>query len=131
MKHNTKVIWNVYNKDFEKFIKNPMTTTSNIFKPILPTNEKMIEEILERAESKEFFRDIVLWLTHNAPKKLRPALQELYGIKRDIIFYAWFCEIIYLMNFRASERLEKHMILGQANKWVRKYFADFPLRSNP
>lgn len=130
MNHNTKVTWDIYNKDFGKWTKNT-TTTSNILESICPPNEKMIEEILERAEDKEFFREIVLWLTNNAPKKLRSALQELYGIKRDIILYAWFCKIVYLMNFRANEKLEQHMILGQTNEWVRKYFTDFPPRSNP
>lgn len=41
--------------------------------------------------------------------------------------YERLCETVHSMGFRASDVLERRMILGPSNKWVRKYFEDFPM----
>jgi hypothetical protein len=112
--------------NYGKWVKGATHQGSNPY-----ADEAMIEEILPRTEDKGFFKEIVAWLKEWAPKKLRPALFELNGIKRDPILYEWLCKIVYLMNFRASRNLERRMLLGPSNKWVRKYFEDFPPGNQP
>ncbi len=97
-----------------------------------PTDKEMIDEILQHPslEDKAFFEDVVDWLRKDAPRKLR---EFLNGCKTGLAFadlsYKTLCEAVFRMGFRASERLEQRMMLGQNNEWVKKYFADFPPRS--
>lgn len=122
-----KVTWDVFTEDYGKWVWDIQGTPSDDQPaPVHLTDGRMIKDILEKAEDKDFFREIVLWLKQDAPKKLRPALQELHGIRRNPIKYEWLCELVYNLNFRASEKIEQRMILGQANEWVKKYFQDFP-----
>lgn len=126
---------NIKKENFgHKWIHQPTNT------PIPPatTDEQMIEAISEHQylEEKDFFLDMVEWLRKDAPKKLRTMLQELWpwpGWGNTItqratvnLDYERLCEVVYKMGFRASERLERRMMLGQNNEWVKKYFADFP-----
>ena len=93
------------------------------------TEQSMMEDILLRTEDEGFFRDILDWLQNMAPKKIRRLLNRLSG-EPGKISYESMCESVYQFGFRASEILERRMILGPANKWVRMYFEDFP-RSLP
>lgn len=98
--------------------------------PKPPTDEEMIKDIVSRVEDEGFFRDMVSWLRDDAPRKLRKTLQELQApMHVGPVAYDRLCEAIYQLGFRASGVLERRMILGPNNKWVEKYFEDFPARS--
>lgn len=128
---NNKVTWEYYTKDYGKWVMDPQGTPSNPYpEPVYASDEAMIEDILKRTEDKEFFKEVVAWLRQDAPKKLRAALIEIHGIRQKPIKYEWLCELVYNLNFRASERIEHRMILGQTNEWTRKYFKDFPPRES-
>lgn len=126
------------NKDikFGKWTFQPKDSNKSIPVPSPPTDEKMIEMIVghQYLEEKDFFLDMVEWLRKDAPKKLRTMLQELWpgntGKQRAMadLDYERLCEVVYKMGFRASEILERRMMLGQNNEWTRKYFSDFPPR---
>jgi len=91
----------------------------------LPTNDEMKASILSRTDEEGLFSDIIEWLEKMAPRKVRVFLKSLcHSAVR--LTYDDFCEAIYKMGFRASEMLEKRMILGPTNKWVQDYFKDFP-----
>lgn len=102
--------------------------------PSPPTDDHMIKEILECRDLGErgFFEDLVAWLRKDAPRKLRGMLKNLFpwttglGGSLSDLSYERLCETVYSMGFRASDVLERRMILGPSNKWVRKYFEDFP-----
>lgn len=91
------------------------------------TDEQIIESILgyEGFKEKGFLQDIVAWLRRDAPKKLREALLQMYPLRN--LTYKHLCEVVYKMGFRASEIIERRMILGETNEWVREYFKDFPV----
>lgn len=95
-----------------------------------PTDEEMIKDILSRAEDGGFFKDMVEWLRRDAPRKLRKALNELRPpMHKGPVAYDRLCEVLYQVGFRASEILERRMILGPSNDWVQRYFEDFPKRA--
>lgn len=97
--------------------------------PEPPTDEEMIRDILPRVEDEGFFGDLVAWLRMDAPRKLRWTLQELHPpMHTGPISYERLCEVLYQIGFRASEVLERRMMLGPSNQWVRKYLEDFPNR---
>lgn len=132
MNQTPKITWEFHTENYGKWVRETQATPSEgVIEAVYYTDERMIEDILERTEDKEFFREVVAWLKHDSPKKLRPALQELHGVRQSPIKYEWMCELIYNLNFRASEKLEHMMILGQTNEWVKKYFGDFPPRNTP
>ena len=90
--------------------------------------EEFIAKILENNEDPGFFRDILDWLKNMAPKKIYPFVKELYSSsKLGFCSYEKMCELIYRLEFKANELIETRMILGPNNKWVRKYFEDFPI----
>lgn len=103
--------------------------------PSPPKDEQIIGEILEHSslEDRGFFEDMVAWLRKDAPRKLRGMLQDLFpwttGLSKASadLSYERLCEVVYRMGFRASEVLERRMVLGPSNKWVKKYFEDFPM----
>lgn len=113
--------WTYHSKDYDKAI--PVAPA--------PTDKEIIDEILQHPslEDKGFFEDVVDWLRKDAPRKLRAFLN---GFKTSLLVsapcYETLCEAVFRMGFRASERLEQRMMLGQNNEWVKKYFADFPPR---
>jgi hypothetical protein len=124
-----KITWEYQTQDYGKWVRDSQAVVNKSYpEPVYVTDEAMIDEVLERTEDKDFLREIVAWLKHDAPKKLRPALSEIHGIRQKPIKYEWLCELVYNLNFRASERIEHRMILGQTNEWTRKYFKDFPPR---
>lgn len=118
--------WTYHSKDSDKAI--PVAPP--------PTDKEIIEEILghPNLEDRGFFEDVVNWLKEDAPRKLRGFLNDLYpwvtGLSKASadLSYETLCEAVFRMGFRASERLERRMTLGQTNDWVRKYFLDFPPR---
>lgn len=93
------------------------------------TDEQMVKSILDHEyfEEKGFFQDIVAWLRRNAPKKLWEALLWIYPLRHAKLTYKHLCELVYRMGFKASEIIERRMILGETNEWVREYFKDFPV----
>lgn len=98
-----------------------------------PTDKEIIDEILQypSLEDNGFFEDVVDWLRKDAPRKLRAFLNGCKTSLRmscSVPWYETLCEAVFRMGFRASERLEQRMMLGQNNEWVKKYFADFPPR---
>lgn len=119
--------WTLHSKDYDKAI--PVAPA--------PTDKEIIDEILQHPslEDKGFFEDVVDWLRKDAPRKLRAFLNDLYPWTTALskasadLSYGVLCEAVFRMGFRASERLEQRMMLGQNNEWVKKYFADFPPRS--
>lgn len=119
-----------YNKNFGTWVydalnKNPATPAQ--------TDKQIIESILEHPnlEDKGFFEDMVAWLRKDAPKKLGSVLNGLYysgtglGRANADLSYNNLCKMVYSAGFRASEVLERRMILGPTNEWVKKYFEDF------
>ena len=98
-----------------------------------PTDEQIVEEILQHPdlEDKGFFEEMVAWTRRDAPKKLRGMLSNLYPWRTRLskanadLSYVMLCKVVYMMGFRASETIEKRMILGPSNEWVRRYFEDF------
>lgn len=92
-----------------------------------PTEQEMIEKILTGIDDEGFFRDILDWLKKMAPKKVPRFLEELYIPINSGLTYSYesLCEIVYKFGFRASEVVERRMILGTNNKWVQDYFKDF------
>jgi hypothetical protein len=101
--------------------------------PKRPGDDVLIREIREHPslEDSGFFDDIVEWLRRDAPKKLGRLLDILrpWPAGFTVLSHETLCEALYSLGFRASERLERRMILGTANEWTRKYFEDFPLGS--
>lgn len=96
-----------------------------------PTLESMIKKIQSHVEDQGFFNDMVEWLRTNAPKKLRNALRELAPpMHTGPVAYDRLCEVLYEIGFRASDLLERRMILGPTNRWVQEYFKDFPSRKS-
>ena len=103
-----------------------------------PSNEEMIKILLPHMEDKGMFEDIVEWLRKDAPKKLRGVLNGLRtergravlsGTDRRQVLYEYLCRVVYELDFRVNEVVEGRMILGTNNQWVKKYFEDFPLRT--
>lgn len=112
---------------YEQKGKDPMPA------PKPPTDEEMIESILKcgKLQDEGFFLDMVEWLRKDAPKKLRGVLRELHGYPGvpglDVdLSYERLCELVYDVGFRVSEVLKRRMILGDSNRFVKKYFEDFP-----
>jgi hypothetical protein len=93
----------------------------------LPTNEEMTEAILDRVDDEGFFRDCLEWLRKIAPRKIRMFLKRLSpSPNHRRVTYDDLCDAVHQMGFRASEILERRMILGPTNKSVQEYFDDFP-----
>lgn len=118
-------------KDFGKWVYDANT---NMPKPAMPTEKEMMEDIMPRVADEGFFMDMVAWLKKDAPKRLGSVLAELYRpphayTQAAAIAYDRLCETLYQVGFRASETLERRMILGPSNKWVVEYFKDFPVGS--
>lgn len=109
-----------------------VTVASTSFQfPPPATNESMIDDIMNRTEDKGFFKDMVEWLKKDAPKRLSGMLKELVSpMHTGTVAYDRLCEVLYQIGFKTSEPIERRMILGPSNEWVKKYFADFPLGSN-
>lgn len=136
--HYDETNWAKKNVNFGKWTYHAKDSDKATPVPSPPTDEQMIEVILEHQylEEKDFFLDMVEWLRNDAPKKLRTMLRELWPgntiTQRATanLDYERLCEVIYKMGFRASEILERRMTLGQNNEWVKKYFEDFPPRQN-
>lgn len=118
--------WEIKN-NYGKWLPDTTTIESQI-KPSepAPTLESMIKDIQTRVKDKGFFDDMVEWLRKNAPRKLYNALHELSPpMHMGPVFYERLCEVLYHVGFRASERLERRLILGPVNRWVQEYFKDF------
>ncbi len=116
------------NKNFTWEYKNT-TWTSNPAQPAQPalTDEQMLQKISSCVRDEGFFRDAIDWLKSSAPRKVRPFMQDLcFSFHNSPITYEGLCEAVYKLGFRATEVLERRMILGSANKWVQLYFKDFP-----
>lgn len=133
MKYNNKienwVVKNIKSDNWGGWIYKPQDG-EQIPWPSPPTDDEMIEDIVSRVEDEGFFRDMVSWLRSEAPRKLRKTVQELHApLHIGPVDYERLCEMVYKLEFRASEVLERRMMLGTNNKWVRKYLEDFPARS--
>lgn len=123
----------IYNKNTYKPQKGNKNTKWNIMgggdkiRPFsaLPTNDEMKKSVLSRTNEESFVQDILDWLVEMAPRKIRSFLKRLCSHETKIT-HVDLCESIYAMGFRASEVLERRMILGEANEWVQLYFKDFP-----
>ena len=87
----------------------------------------MIDDIMNRTEDQGFFKDVVDWLSKEAPRILLNTLEQL--CYAGPVTYSRLCEFLYDIGFRTSELIERRMILGPSNKWVVEYFKDFPLGS--
>jgi hypothetical protein len=134
IKINNKSTWEWENtstsKDFGKWTfvsqNNPPVEV-----PPPPSNEEMIKSLLPHMEDKGMFEDIVDWLRKDAPKKLRGLLNGLYAQHMILppVPYEYLCRVVYELEFRANEVVENRMILGTNNQWVKRYFEDFPLRT--
>lgn len=129
-----KTNWVKKNSNFGKWTYHSKDSDKAIPVAPAPTDQEIIEEILQHPslEDKGFFEDMVIWLKEDAPRKFRAILNDLYpwstGLSKASadLSYETLCEAVFRVGFRATERLERRMILGQTNEWVRKYFADFP-----
>lgn len=130
MKNNNKIenwVVNNTNKNWGKWVYEDKDSNERVPWPSPPTDEEMIEDVLSRVEDKGFFTDMMAWLRSDAPRKLRTTVQELHApLHIGPVAYDRLCEVVYQLGFRASEVLERRMILGPTNKWVKKYFGDFP-----
>ena len=122
------------NKDWGKWTYSAQGANKSAPWPSPPTDDSIIDGILNHPdlEDRGFFEDVVDWLRRDAPRKLRGTLNDLYPRWTKDSFagvdlsYERLCEAVYKVGFRASEVLVRRMTLGQSNKWVRKYFEDFP-----
>lgn len=95
--------------------------------PRPPSEEEMMSDILSRVEDEGFFKDMVVWLKNDAPRKLKQALREMCEpMHAGPVAYDRLCEVLYQIGFRANDVLERRMKLGPANDWVRRYFDEFP-----
>lgn len=98
-------------------------------------DEQIIDEIVHHPnlEDRGFFEDMVSWLRKYAPKHLRGTLEHLFpwtnvsSKSSADLSYERLCWAVYRTGFKASEILERRMILGPTNMWVKMYFKDFPL----
>lgn len=121
----------IKNKSFGKWL--PQEPTGPVTEYVPVTDEQIIGEILDHPnlEDRGFFEDMVAWLRMDAPRRLRGMLEDLFPWKTSADFsYERLCEAVYRMGFRASKILERRMILGTSNEWVRKYFEDFPIKGD-
>lgn len=114
------------NKNFSKWVFQPTGTEERTPVPPPPSDEELIEKLIPRMEDKGMFKDIVAWLRKDAPKRLRGALNNLNSPLVTSISYETLCRTVYEMHFRASEVIERRMILGEGNQWTKRYFEDFP-----
>ena len=93
--------------------------------------ENRLAEVRRRvlASDVDFLEDVLAWLSSHAPRRLGEFLRDLCyphhppnGISHEVL-----CEAIWKFRFRANGVIERRMILGDANKWVRLYFEEFPI----
>jgi hypothetical protein len=127
---NSEYTWEIKSKDYKwptTVATIPgVTVASTYFEPLpSPTEESMIEDIMNRTEDRGFFKDVVDWLDKEAPRRLQSVLKELYSHVGSVT-YDLLCEVLYRIGFRTSELIERRMILGPSNNWVAEYFKDFP-----
>ena len=127
-----KYTWEIKSQAFHKW---PTTVTTATTIPGVtvaatqssPTKESMMDDIMNRTEDQGFFKDVVDWLSKEAPRILQNTLEQL--CYAGPVTYNRLCEFLYDIGFRTSELIERRMILGPSNKWVVEYFKDFPLGS--
>lgn len=123
---------NVGDNNWGKWVYNAKGSADPKPWPNPTSDEEMIKDIAIRADDPGFFEEMVEWFRRDAPKRLRSALRDLsYPMHMGPVSYDRLCEVVYQVGFRASEALERRMILGPSNKWVRRYFEDFPPRQSP
>lgn len=93
------------------------------------TEDELIAKILEKTDEKDFFKDIVKWMSHiMAPTKRRQIIDDIRGWARTRrLSHSDFCMHIFSSRIRASKPLENRMMLGDSNEWVKKYFENFPI----
>lgn len=94
----------------------------------LDFGEKEFSEVdlLSCAEDRGFAEDILSWLRASAPRKIRFFLSMSSSAG---VTYEFLCMCVYELGFRGSDLIERRMVLGPVNKWVKLYFEDFPLGS--
>ncbi len=93
-------------------------------------SETLEADVRSRFDDDGFIDDILSWLRGNAPRKVYAFLKSLcFPRLSGDIEYVDVCEAVYRMGFRASDVVERRLILGESNAWVRIYFEDFPLES--
>ena len=130
MKDKTK--WTITSVSDSINTNSTWTTDTYFNKFITPTppplEEEMIEKIISNNEDCGFFQDVLNWLRKVAPKKVAFFIRELYlSRSSDLYSYKKMCELVYKLGFRTTDIIEKRMILGPSNEWVKEYFKDFSL----
>lgn len=125
--------WTWEGKDYASWIKTSSSWIKNSNKyeeydvPAIMTDKDMMSDISDRLDEPGFFDDCLDWLVEMAPRKISGFLRSLC-VGNNRVNHATLCKAVYDMGFRASEVVERRMILGETNEWVRMYFEDFPFR---
>ena len=127
-KNNSNWTWE--NKDYASWIKTSSSwikNNSNKYDeydvPAVMTDKEMMSDISDRLDEPGFLDDCLGWLAEMAPRKISAFLRSL---GKNRVNHAALCKAVYDMGFRASEVVERRLILGETNDWVRMYFEDFP-----
>jgi hypothetical protein len=115
--------WTWEGKDYASWVK---TNSSSYETPAVMTHEEMISDICDRLDESGFFNDCLNWLSRMAPRKISGFLRSLC-VGNNRVTYLVLCKAVYNMGFKASDMVERRMIIGETNDWVRMYFEDFPL----
>lgn len=84
----------------------------------------LLEHVLSVCEEGGFLVDVLDHLRRVAPRKVHGFLKRL-RFSGDL-GYEFLCSCVYGLEIRMSEVVEKRMVMGSMNKWVRSYFEDFP-----
>ena len=85
----------------------------------------LLEHVLSVCEEGGFLGDVLDHLRRVAPRKVHGFLKRL-RFSGDL-GYEFLCSCVYGLEIRMSEVVERRMVMGSMNKWVRSYFEDFPL----
>lgn len=105
-------------------------SSPKIDKSPFPTEDVMLLDVFSRTEETGFVEDIMSWLRSCAPRKIVTFLKGLCSPHyTGPVSYESLCEAVYQLGFRASELIERRMVLGSGNKWVKLYFEEFPIGS--
>jgi hypothetical protein len=116
--------WKYIGKHYDEILSNKTSSSS-----------EMLSDVLSRTEDVGFVEDIVSWLQGCAPRKIYGFLKELtFPMSGGFVSYELLCERVYELGFhelglRANEIIERRMVFGPSNKWVKLYFEEFPLGS--
>lgn len=124
--------WTWENKDYASWLKSSSwIKNSNKYEeydmPAVMSDKEIMSDISDRLDEPGFFDDCLNWLADMAPRKIGGFLRFLY-VGNNRITHSVLCKAVYNMGFKASDIIERRMILGETNEWVSMYFKDFPTR---